>query len=521
MSIIADTQQPSTSSGVPANRPVEKFIIMSDTQQLSDSINEKPRKRVRHKENDKSFQYKRAVQKLEERRTASGKVIAKIKFKPQHECCKRNCYSAIPVERQNQIFTNFYSLDNWSKKILMLRSLIKKNFIKKNLNPVISLKNRKSIVEYVLIDENGVERKVCLNFFQNCLQISNKRMSTVLNSVIPNPNALETRGSFRPKMSNIEDQEFLTDFIKKIPTYQSHYSTNCNTKFLDPDLNIVKMYKEYCLVAEKANKNKLSEFIFRKIFNTKFNLRFKQLKTDTCKTCDKLEIKLSETECAKEKENIKRLKSQHLMKVNFVKSNFKKSLLLGREEVSTCVLTFDLQRTLPLPCLPTSVAYYKRKLWFYNLGIYDEIRKQSYNYVWVESTASRGADEVGSCLIYHFRNFISKETNNIILNSDACGGQNRNIKISLLLKYFIEPKRESSSIKHIEQRYYVSGHSYNSCDRCFGVIEKKRKKTQKFLIAQDYVKIIGECNFNCVEMKSENFYSSASLLSSITNRKKL
>lgn len=95
-----------------------------------------------------------------------------------------------------------------------------------------------------------------------------------------------------------------------------------------------------------------------------------------------------------------------------------------------------------------------------------------YMYVWNESIASRGGQGIASCLINHLKNYVPSLADNVILYSDSCGGQNRNIKLALLLKRFLA----SSHLKSITQKYFISGHSYNSCDRCYSLIEKYKKK---------------------------------------------
>lgn len=168
-----------------------------------------------------------------------------------------------------------------------------------------------------------------------------------------------------------------------------------------------------------------------------------------------------------------------------IKSEFKKDVENAAENRS-CVLTFDLQKTLETPSLTTSVAYYKRQLWTYNLCIYDEIKKIGYMYVWNESVASRGGQEIGSCLIDHLKNHLDESVENLILYSDSCGGQNRNIKVTLLLKHFLA----SSHLSSITQKFFVSGHSYNSCDRCFSIIEKAKKLIDVVATPDDWLKII-------------------------------
>lgn len=147
------------------------------------------------------------------------------------------------------------------------------------------------------------------------------------------------------------------------------------------------------------------------------------------------------------------------------------------------VLIFDLQRALEVPSISTNEAYYKRQLWCYNLCLYDAIRSIGYMYVWDESVASRGAQEVGSCLLKHFDNYLPHNTKKLMLYSDTCGGQNRNIKMSMILKHFLN-KWEHDDLQTIEQRFYISGHSYYACDRCFATIKKQKKVTENIFIPQ-------------------------------------
>ena len=67
------------------------------------------------------------------------------------------------------------------------------------------------------------------------------------------------------------------------------------------------------------------------------------------------------------------------------------------------VLSFDLEKALPFPKLSTSVAYYKRNLYVYNLGCHDLKTNEGYMYVWPKTQASRGSQEVSSCLSKHIK----------------------------------------------------------------------------------------------------------------------
>lgn len=94
----------------------------------------------------------------------------------------------------------------------------------------------------------------------------------------------------------------------------------------------------------------------------------------------------------------------------------------------------------------------------------------AYMYVWDESIASRGPQEIRSCILHFIKNNVNTEK--LIMYSHQCGGQNRNIKMALICNcivcfYHLSPTQ-------IHHKFLVSGHSYLPCDRDFGVIEKQK-----------------------------------------------
>lgn len=142
-------------------------------------------------------------------------------------------------------------------------------------------------------------------------------------------------------------------------------------------------------------------------------------------------------------------------------------------------------------------------------------------YVWSENIASRGGQEIGSCLTRHFATNISDDTHNVILYSDSCGGQNRNIKLSVML---IKLLSSHPTLRNITQKYFIPGHSYNSCDRCFGIIEKAKKMSSDLFIPDHWLNLIKEAKksepkFEVLKMGTENFFSTNELLQYIVNRK--
>lgn len=494
----------------------------------SENCIKKTRKRTRNPEQVKSAKMKRKVQKGEEHTTKSGITIEQKVFRAQTTCfCTHKCFDRIDSSRQKQIFDTFYELENWSKKTLFLRTLVKTQSVKVNWNPIISQKEKTVSNKYHLYDSFGNQQQVCLKFLLNCLQISKHKMCNVYKSVISNETAKDNRGNFPTRKTDDEDVTFVKDFISKLPTYESHYKlSQSNIKYLSPFWNIIRLYREYCIKCQFEKRKPVSEWKFREIFNTQFNLSFARLKVDTCRKCDELNaLSQSLNPNSKERADIEEQKIAHLNLVQKIKEEFKETIEYASDRNNkTVVLTFDLQRALEVPVIQTSEAFYLRQLWCYNLGIYDEVTKTGYMYVWNESIASRGSQEVSSCLYKHFEKYVPKDTQKIILRSDTCTGQNRNIKMALMLKKVFS-QFDFPELTSIEQHFFVSGHSYNKCDSSFSLIEKQKQVTENILLPKHWVNLMRvakktEPTFVVTEMFKEDFYSSAELEALVTNRKK-
>lgn len=458
----------------------------------------------------KKFIKKEQVERGEAHYTNSGRIVPAKNFDPQTICqCKYECALHIDVLRQQQIFDHYYKSSNWTEKTVFIRSNVSRSEVKcrkSQKNPIVSMKARLYNTEYSLSDGIGIRHTVCRNFFLNLLQISGCRIRNALSSDHRNPNAVDRRGK-NPcyTKTKTSDLQFMKEFIAKFPCYESHYCrSNTNKKYLDPSLNIARMYREYSIVCDFQKKKCLSEFAFRKMFNYDFNLAFKRRKLDTCKKCDELKIIQRTSDVTREIQHHEEL----VLKTKNIFLNDISLSAVSNEKVQC--FTFDLQKTLETPSLSTNVAYYKRKLWTYNLCIYDEVHKTAFMYVWSEDVASRGSQEIGSALLYHFKHNTSSSANHIILYSDSCVGQNRNIKLTLMLKRFLCGQDQ---ISKIEQKYFVSGHSYNSCDRSFGIIEKQKKVTENIFCPQHWANLIrqakkNEPKFVVTEMSEKDFFSS-------------
>lgn len=134
--------------------------------------------------------------------------------------------------------------------------------------------------------------------------------------------------------------------------------------------------------------------------------------------------------------------------------------------------------------------------------------------------AGRGAQEVGSCLLKYIQNELPHDIEELILWSDSCGGQNRNIKLTLMMKAALHTQ---PNLKSISLRFLEPGHSFLPNDTDFSKIETRLKQHQRLYTVQDYLSVMKQCKINnplkVLEMKKEDFVGSKTLEKNIVNRK--
>lgn len=491
---------------------------------------QKPSKRIKNPKSHKRTLNKTKRENGQEYENYKGKIIAAKIFKKVVCKCRKSCHLTIPEIEQQTIFDEYWNLSTWTQKTSFLLNNISSTDCKKRRRP-----DRRRNIQFKKSFHRdyffGSEKKiVCKKFFKSVLQISETRIEKCMKKkqVMSSDCTTDLRGKHKMHRKTPADRiRGVISFINSLPNYESHYARepNSNRKYLASNLNLKIIYDEYKAVCDEKNDKPLSNYMFRDIFYRKFNLRFKPPLQDTCNFCDIMKHQI----------NAAPIKSiQRMQLIEQRETHWEGVRLLEREQreyVSESrltpgekiVLVFDLEKVFETPKLASSRAFYSRQLSTYNLCVHDETHNRTYMYLWHEAIASKGPQEITSCLLYHFNNFIPNECKEIILYSDSCGAQNRNIKTSAMLSHVLE---KSSHLQSITQHFLRSGHSYNVCDRKFAIIEKKRKKVDNIYVPSQWKTLIENAKqtlpqFKVIEMNATNFLSCESLLAQFcTNRKK-
>lgn len=501
-----DSPCPTTSSGasnaneIPSNSRISPLTLSSPLETPSIAPKESSSRKLSRKR-------KEEIKKL--RNEGKTYISSNDKLVPARAmttlgACRMKCNQKVSETQRERCFKNYWELGTRDRRVSYIASLVElapKNSQK--LGQVIVRRN--FLCRYFLIVENA---KICvckscfcktfgetLGFVDRAVE-SMKRSTT--GTISP-----DKRGKSSPPNKLTESKlKEIEWHINKFPAYESHYSRKRSSKkYLSSDLTIAKMYDLYSKEVEKPASIK----IYSKIFND-LNLSFKKPAKDTCHKCDLFQIQI---ETNSDNELIKQRDSHHAMAEDAYESK-RLDKIRSKECPSVMVLAFDLQQCLPTPSLKTSVSFYKRQLWSFNLTIHNLGNDASYCYMWDETISGRGANQIASCL-FKFLKTIPESVEEIIFYSDTCGGQNKNNIVSIMFLYTLEySKILPASIKTITHKFMISGHSHMECDSDHALIEKEKKRTSmKINHLNDWMQLVRMVkrrhSFNVVEMMQEDF----------------
>nr|CAI5863052.1 unnamed protein product [Callosobruchus analis] len=274
----------------------------------------------------------------------------------------------------------------------------------------------------------------------------------------------------------------------------------------------------YSLYKEKNN-NPVSLSKYKEIFYSKFNLKLKKPHKDTCRLCDTFSVQIKCAENSLQNE-LEATHLKHLQIAEELRSQMKTDIKAAQEDEETETLTFDLQKNHPHPKLPTGIAYYKRQLNLYNLGIFVGSSQKGIFNVWLENEAGRGTQEVGSCLRKFINENVNKPVQKLILWSDSYGGQNRSIKLVLILIHILQ---NHATLESISLEFLLSGHSFLPNGSHFGDVECALKYQQRLYTIDDYLQVMRNCRqkqkFLVNRMTRLDMISVSNMERAITNRK--
>lgn len=444
--------------------------------------------------------------------------------------CPKKCYERVNESERKHIFNEFWKCGNYDIQNAYLHGRIQVCKVKRRYTKNREESRRNNTVTYTVL-KNSQEIVVCKKAFLNIhgLQKSRGRIEQLVKKIAQglSMSPLDKRGLHqkRPNKFSNDQQNNVIEHINQIPKYQSHYSRkdNPNKVYVGHEYTLLNLYEDFrSKFCKEKNVDPVSFDKYRKIFRT-LNISFKHPKSDTCKTCDTINLKIKQCRLDNNSNKLKELQSEqelHHRKAEVgleIVTKFRKQ---AKEDNDLYVYTFDLQQALPLPKLSVGPAFYRRKIWGYNISVHDCKTEKGFFYFWDEPTAGRGSEEIASCLKKHFEKYNIKGERLVVI-SDNCGGQNKNWCVVSLWSYLVATGR----FKSVTHYFPVSGHTLLPSDQDFGHIESYvRRHVQDVYTPEQWVNIIEKsCNkskFSVTRMESKDFLSWEDLKKKFTFRNK-
>ncbi|CAH1111345.1 unnamed protein product [Psylliodes chrysocephalus] len=216
-----------------------------------------------------------------------------------------------------------------------------------------------------------------------------------------------------------------------------------------------------------------------------------------------------------EDESIQDEKTKHQDEADLVCTKKREDKQRAKEDNTIKCYAFDLQQCLPTPYLNTSVAFYKRQLWTFNLTFHETTTGDVTCFMWHEAEGARGANQIATCIFKQLSS-LTQQIKKAILYSDSCGGQNRNSHVSAM---FLTLLQQCSQLEQIDHKFMVSGHSHLECDVDHGMIEKQKKHLQmQISVPHDWYQLVRDTGkkkkFQVVELNHKDFVNYSDLYKS-------
>lgn len=249
----------------------------------------RPRTRKRQRGESKKAERKRKRNSGLTYSTNKGKQIPRKVFCNSNCLCKQKCFEKIEEQSRKHSFDSFWKLSSFTSQNAYLCGLVKQEVPKYRRPRGGTRKPKTTSNVYYIHNKSGNSIKVCKKYFIETFKISDGRITRALQKLrTGKPPGSDERGRHVPQNKlGVDVMNVVREHISTYPAYQSHYTRkqNPNRKYLPSELTVSQMYKgyvEYCEGKTAA----VSEAVYRRTFNTEFNLHFHAPLKDTCSKCD-------------------------------------------------------------------------------------------------------------------------------------------------------------------------------------------------------------------------------------------
>ena len=383
----------------------------------------------------------------------------------------------ITEERRLELFNAYYRMNDLQSQ----RQWIKTHVIAHApITARVSHSRKTRTLAYYFPTKEGGVVPVCRLMFLNTLNIDERQIRTVLQKT--NTEGIldgEKRGGrvHTAKLRDATLREQMRSHINRFPRMESHYCRQeTGFEYLSSELTPMKMYNMY-----KDEYQDGSYSLYFRVFKD-MKLKFHIPKKDMCGICSSYyEAKKVGNIDAQKIEKFKKHEAEKVAVRNI------KTRLKEKANVSDAIACFDLEQVLYLPKSNRCEIFYKRRLSCFNFTVYDITTKECECFFWHEGIASRGSNEIASCLYLYLNKVDAKGKNNVYMFCDSCSGQNRNTVLPTMCLKFLEI---STNVKNITIHYFEPHHGQSEGDSAHSCVERAVRRIPEIMLPSELSAII-------------------------------
>ena len=391
--------------------------------------------------------------------------------------CMFKCGKTFSEQNRQAIFEEYWKLGKTPQR---QRDFIAHHVVKKPIQrrrKETASNKRNFTCEYSL-PIGGEPKLVCKSFFLSTLSVGERFVAYTVKGSSPSSRTAKNdgRGKHTPCNKTPEQQlQNIKGFIDSLPAVESHYCrANTQRKYLPQEYDsIANLYRMYKASEIEKKREFVLEKVFRNYFLRNYNIGFHVPKKDKCKFCTGFHNQATDDEEQRKKMD------DHLQEKGATLDVYKKDQQLAAEDPHFVCASFDLEKVLTTPHGNSGLLFYSRKYAEYNFTVYESHSKQGWCYLWGESDAKRGSNEIATCLFRWLQEVDSREgdksVQKISMYCDCCGGQNRNKQILAMLYRFCQT---SKNVSLIDLKFLLTGHTYMQVDAMHSCVERATKNKE-------------------------------------------
>ncbi|KAK6175725.1 hypothetical protein SNE40_014118 [Patella caerulea] len=427
-------------------------------------------------------------------------VDARNMLKPR--CTSRLCGSRgfacelISDERRVEINKAYYSLGHLKDQRHWISRHVNSKEIRMKLE---SGRKSKKNDYYLPFDDNNDRVRVCRITFLNTVNVAERQVRTVLSKTDSNGVMEPERRGGRPAKSkdlDMQKQNLVITHINRFPKMESHYCrSNTNFQYLSSELGASKMYEMY----SKEHPSIPVSFRYYWACLQKLKLKFSSPKKDLCGICEGYRQGTDQ-----DKDNLLSEYENHIKEkttVRVIKDQLKKE-----DNNRRLVASFDLQQVIYLPRSNRCEIFYKRRLSCYNFSVCDIKSMDANCYVWNETIAGRGSNEISSFLAAYLNSADKMGYEKASLFCDGCGGQNKNSIVGGMLLNLMQ---STKCLQEVTIHYFETNHRQSEGDAVHSVIERAMRKVNEIFIPTELsllIKMASSKPYTVIDASSKDIF---------------